>query len=176
MAAFTWDDMLVEGTTRGVAPEPTSLPAGLDTLPPSYLRFIERFGYGRTAWLFLIFPAVAEGCDSLKSRSNDLRAMLLESLELELVEFEPHGAPGLLQRCVPFGIGENGETLVWDPDDRDASGELQIYLVGSKTLGVWRAGRGLEEFVAMVTSDAIKTIFPGHSPFPRTFVPLRLAP
>lgn len=175
VAEFTWDQLKVEGRGTGRAVETAGLPNGLDAVPPSYRRFMEGFGYGRTAWLFLIFPAVAVGWDSLCDRSAALKAMLHESLELELVELEPHGSADLLRRCVPFGCGENGETLAWDPDDHDATGEMQIYVVGSKTLGVFRAGRTLEQFVGLVTSERIRDVLPGYAPFPPTFAPLDFA-
>lgn len=169
-----FDELEIRGKPLATAPQPGGEPEGLAELPPSYVRFVSRFGYGRVAWLFLIFPPVRAGADSLRVRSAELHAMLLESQSLELMEYEPDGSPELIARCVPFGIGENGETLVWDPQDRDDRGELPIYVVGSKALRVTKAGRTLEEFLTLVTSEAVKRIVPGHHAFPKSFVPLPL--
>lgn len=163
-----WDQLRVTGEVCYYGPD--HLPDL--NLPPSYIRFAHEFGYGRLAGLFLIFPPAAHGHDRFSVRSEELQAMLLESEDAALVEHEPDGSPELLRRLTPFGIGENGETLAWDLEERSANDEAPIYLIGSKTLGIWRVGDSLDEFFTFVTSSNLQAILPGYRALPKTFQPL----
>ncbi len=146
----------------------------VENLPASYLEFVHALGYGRLGRLFLIYPPALSGCDRLAVSSAALRTMLAESEQAGLVEYEPDGSPELIRRLLPFGIGENGETLAWDAQSASADGERAVFLIGTKTLGVWLVGQTMYDFIEFVTSESFTRILPGYGALLPTFEPLVL--
>jgi hypothetical protein len=144
------------------------------TLPPSYREFAERFGYGLLCNLFIVYIPMGKHGDSLPVREKELTAMLRESMEEELFEYEPDGSPELVERLIPFGISENGHTLTWDAASRTPDGEYPIYVIGAKTLDVRRAAPDLSTFVEQCLDARVKSMIgPGYEPLPPTFKPLK---
>jgi hypothetical protein len=145
-------------------------------LPPSYREFATHLGYGLLCNLFIVYIPMGKHGDSLEIRSRELTAMLKESMDEDLFEYEPDGAPELVERLIPFGISENGHTLTWDPDECDSTGECQIYVIGAKTLDVRRAAPNLANFVDRCLDSRVKAMIgSGYQPLPPTFKPIEPA-
>lgn len=141
--------------------------------PPSYIQFVNRFGYGRLCELFLVYVPLGGEFDSLELRWAEIGETIRESLEADLVEFPPDGSVDLVRGLCPFGVSENGHTVAWDPSSHAEDGELDIYMMGNKMLSVTRVGRSMREFVRAVSSADVKRVLGiGYEPLPICFRPL----
>lgn len=120
-------------------------------LPASYVQFVRRYGYGLSVNLYLIYIPKAGG-DDLVGRSRFLAERLRDAVKHGYARFTPDGSRELVERLVPFGYSENGETLAWDPTMRTTSEELAVFLIGGGGRGVYRAGDDLGEFLRRTLS------------------------
>lgn len=117
-------------------------------LPPSYRAFVQRYGYGLTAGLFIIYvPVDAPECDNLIDRAAELRDQISESVEHGSMDFRPDGSRELVLRAVPFGYSENGDILAWDPSQTLGDGEFWIYSIASRNAGIRKVAPDLGGFL-----------------------------
>lgn len=147
-------------------------------LPRSYRSFVQRYGYGLTAGLFIIYvPTTATGCDSLVGRSAELREELEVSVRGNWVQFAPDGSRELVLRLMPFGYSENANILAWDPTSPSEPEEFWIYVVGSRKSGIRKAAPNLSEFVRRILEPGVGGIL-GRADFQleATFDPWDLPP
>ncbi len=143
-------------------------------LPASYRDFADRLGYGLLCDLLIIYIPMGSHGDSLPVRHQEMRETIEESLEADLVEYEPDGSRELLQRLVPFGISENGHTLAWDPEEPTGDGEYMIFVIGSKYLAVRRGAPDLYAFVESCLDGRVKGMLgSGYEPLPARFRPMK---
>jgi hypothetical protein len=140
--------------------------------PDSYVQFIERFGYGLTCDLFLIYPPLGNYCDSFHVQSLNIKSALLQVLRLDdpsyRFQLEPDGSEELIGNLVAFARSENSEQLYWDTS-RFENREYPIYLGGRP--GIYHAGRDLRDFIQRVTDPASfkKIMVFSTEPLPLTF-------
>lgn len=118
-------------------------------LPPSYVAFSKRYGFGLTCGLFIIYVPVPKPppYGDLVAYSADLRRELEDSMAAGRMRYEPDGSEDLIRRAVPFGGSENGNILFWDSQEKLAGDEYPIYVVGARKSGVMRAAHDLGEFL-----------------------------
>lgn len=143
-------------------------------LPQSYADFASTLGYGLLCGLFIVYVPMASHPDSLPVRSRELHAMLNDSIDADLFEYEPDGSPALVRRLVPFGISENGHTLAWDPAEATGDRECMIYVVAPKTLAVRRGASDLYTFVEQCLDERVRAMLgSGYAPLKPTFRPMQ---
>lgn len=117
-------------------------------LPPSYREFAQRYGYGLTCGLFIVYlPLAAPECDTLVERSRELSEEIRTAVDGGWMRYEPDGGREVALRLVPFGYSENANILAWDPADETGDGEYQIYVIGSRKSGMRRAAPDIGTFL-----------------------------
>lgn len=138
--------------------------------PPSYIDFATDWGYGRSLGLLLIHIPMGAHPDSWSVKTRWIKTKIDEALTEDYLDAEPDGDEALAARLVPFGTGENGQYLCWDPQTRDPDGELEIYVVSSGMAALRRGGLGLDQVLRGCTDQRVKTILgPGYEPLKPTF-------
>jgi hypothetical protein len=139
-------------------------------LPFSYCDFASNFGYGLLCELFYIFVPGSH-CDNLADESAGLKELIAEWVEEDLIDEYWHDTtPELVKNLIPFGTSKNGNTLAWNPNEKTAPDEYQIYVFSAKMVGVRRATPNLYEFVESCADERGKDFMgSGFQPLPLTF-------
>ncbi|MFJ3958126.1 hypothetical protein [Arthrobacter sp. NPDC090010] len=144
-------------------------------LPPSYVSFVQAFGWGRLFGLWLVYTPVPLGhADGLLGRGGRLTARLREEFGQWQNEgydwaVKPDGSWETPQRLEVFAMSENGDYLAWDTGSRDPHGEVQIYHT-SRFSSLTRIGGDLHEAV-----EALRVRDAGATPPAADFDPLDLS-
>lgn len=139
-------------------------------LPLSYINFINKFGYGRTLGLLLIYPSYEGFCDSLGQQTIRIKNFINEAIVEDFLEFEPDGTPEIAKRLFPFAMSENGEYFAWDINcDTE---EYPIYCIATRMGGIKYVSKDLYELIDLLSSDKIKNVMgTGYKALPKTFEP-----
>lgn len=117
--------------------------------PKSYIDFVESYGYGLSANLFIIYIPMDNYPDSFLVRSEEIISTYQDVLnnEEELwFDLEPDITYKQLKNLIPFAMSENGDYLFWDIDSDKSSNELDIYITDFRGLGFTKVAENLYEF------------------------------
>lgn len=144
--------------------------------PDSYINFVNEYGYGLSANMFIIYIPLEDSDDSFFIRSQEIIATYQEVLndESELwFDLLPDMSFSLLKDLVPFAMSENGHYLFWNTQSK-SSDEFDIYLTDFRGTGFIRVASNLYDFFAKVTSvSSYKEVLPFQTKvLPKTFMPL----
>lgn len=145
--------------------------------PKSYKTFVEKYGYGLSLNLFIIYIPLGDYGDSWEIRTEEIKNTYFDDLEAGediWFDLEPDGSINLLKRWIPFAASENGHYLFWDPDSGKSEDEMDIYITDFKGIGIRKAGSNIDEvFQRLTDSEEYKLLLPfSTSPLPKTFKPL----
>jgi hypothetical protein len=144
------------------------------SFPKSYIDFVENYGYGLAANLFIIYIPMDNYPDSFSVRSKEIISTYEDVLcdEKELwFDLEPDIIYRQLKNLIPFAMSENGEYLFWDIDKEKSSTELDIYITDFRGLGFTKVAENLYEFFHKVTSEnGFQEVLPfSQKPLPKVF-------
>jgi hypothetical protein len=131
------------------------------TFPPSYNKFVKKYGAGLLCGLFLIHVpnSTDEDVDLVRKHRFE------KETTKELVE------AGFWDRLVtdkdwllslfPFGSSENGDILCWDLNQKDENGEYPIYLLDNEQSAAPLVAHSMDEFVEeFCINQKIDDIYP----------------
>jgi len=143
-------------------------------LPNSYVDFINKFGYGKSLGLILIYPAYREFGDSLREQSARISDFIRMAIDGDYIVYEPDGSPKIAKRLFPFAMSENGEYFAWDTGQGE--NEYPIYCISYRMGAIRYAAGNLYEFIEILSGDGIKMVMgSGYSPLPKIFEPIFVA-
>ena len=118
-------------------------------LPPSYRRWVSRFGAGEIEGDGAIWVPSRE-LDCFAEHSARLQQINREVAVAEASLFEDEGFRELLGRLVPFGNTWNGAHVAWDPNALGDDGEMAVHWV--------QRGSTSGERIGKTVFDAVRTI------------------
>lgn len=144
--------------------------------PESYIKFVKKYGYGRTCDLFLIYVPYGNHNDSFLIRKDEIISTYKDVLEDEnelWFDLEPDLNYEDLKNLIPFGISENGYYLFWDTETNNKN-EMDIYITDFRGLGFTKVAKDLFEFLDLIISKShFKKVLPfSTEPLKPTFEPL----
>lgn len=145
--------------------------------PKSYVDFVEKYGYGLSCNLFLIYIPMGDYPDSFFVRKDEIISTYQDVLDDEdeiWFDLEPDITYEQLKQMVPFGISENGHYLFWDTGESSENGEFNIYITDFRGVGFTKVASNLYEFFERVTSkEEFETVLPfTQEALSKTFKPL----
>jgi hypothetical protein len=114
-------------------------------LPPSYLNFIKKFGWGVLCNLFLISIPSPNTAADLIGRSIDGKKIISDCFEMgfwDLSKLSKEKGENLFV----FGASENGDLLCWDLENGNEDGEFPIWFLGDENEVVGKIADNLYDF------------------------------
>lgn len=147
--------------------------------PKSYIDFVEYYGYGLSADLFIIYIPLYDYPDSFFLRSDEIISTYQDVLDDEdelWFDLEPDLKYGDLKNLVPFAMSENGHYLFWNIESTPAENEFDIYITDFRGLGFTKVASNLYDFFDSITSkEDYKKVLPFSNDFlPKIFQPYNL--
>ena len=142
--------------------------------PSSYISFVERYGYGLSSGLFIIYIPMGNYPDSIFLRSKEIISTyqdILDNEEKLWFDIEPDLKYQDLKNLFPFGMSENGHYLFWDITSNEIKDEMNIYITDFRGTGFLKVANDLYEFFEKVVSkNKYKEILPfSENPLPNIF-------
>jgi len=146
--------------------------------PKSYIDFVEKYGYGLSCDLFLIYIPMDEYPDSFFLRSEEIISTYQDVLDDEdelWFDLEPDITYIQLKDLIPFAMSENGHYLFWDINSNNNQNELDIYITDFRGIGFTKVANNLYDFFENITSEnTFKNILPSsEKSLLKTFKPLK---
>ena len=144
--------------------------------PKSYTDFVEKYGYGLSANMFIIYIPMENYPDSFFVRSKEIISTYSDVLENESelwFDLEPDISYNKLKDLIPFACSENGHYLFWDIESQNIN-EFDIYITDFRNIGFVKVAENLYDFFDLVTTEKYKTVFPYQTSYlPKTFEPIK---
>ncbi len=150
---------------------------GNKEFPPSYREFVQRYGYGLSCGLFLIYIPMDKYPDSWHIRSKEIISTYQDVLDDEdslWFDLEPDVTYQKLKDLIPFAKSDNGEYLFWDIESGEDQ-EFDIYITDFRGIGFTKVASNLYELFEKITSESsFKEVLPfNQNPLPNVFQPLK---
>ena len=142
--------------------------------PSSYISFVEKYGYGLSCELFIIYIPMGDYPDSIFIRSKEIISTYQDVLDVEEELWFDLG-PDLkykdLQNLFPFGMSENGHYLFWDITSKGKEDEMSIYITDFRGIGFLKVADDLYDFFEKVVSKKkYREVLPfAENALPNTF-------
>lgn len=131
--------------------------------PISYINFVEKYGFGLSCDLFLIYIPMAEYPDSWCIRKQEIISTYQDVLDNEenlWFDIEPDVTYAKLKDLIPFAMSENGHYLFWDIYSGKGQ-EFDIYITDFRGIGFVKVADNLYEFFEKITSlSTFKEVLP----------------
>ncbi|SUB88398.1 Uncharacterised protein [Porphyromonas macacae] len=125
--------------------------------PSSYISFVEKYGYGLSCGLFIIYIPMDNYPDSFFIRSKEIILTYQDVLDDEeklWFDIEPDLKYEDLKNLIPFGMSENGHYLFWDIMSKEKKDEMNIYITDFRGIGFLKVANDLYDFFEKVVSKS----------------------